>query len=210
MELTTTSFEPDGPIPARFAFARPDLDEHVTLSDNVNPALGWSDVPEGTRSFALICHDRDAPSVRDDTNREDREVPPDLPRVDFFHWVVVDIPPDTHSISEGEFAEGVVPGGKQSTDGPYGSRQGLNDYTGWFAGDPDMEGEYHGYDGPAPPWNDSIIHHYVFTLYALDTEKTPVQGDFTGHEVRQAVEGHVLAEAAVMGTYSQNPRLSPR
>lgn len=210
MELTTTSFEPDGPIPARFAFARPDLDEHVTLSDNVNPALGWSDVPEGTRSFALICHDRDAPSVRDDTNREDREVPPDLPRVDFFHWVVVDVPPDTHSISEGEFAEGVVPGGKQSTDGPYGSRQGLNDYTGWFAGDPDMEGEYHGYDGPAPPWNDSILHHYVFTLYALDTEKTPVQGDFTGHEVRQAVEGHVLAEAAVMGSYTQNPRLSPR
>jgi Raf kinase inhibitor-like YbhB/YbcL family protein len=210
MELRTTSFELDGPIPARYAFAKPDPDQHVTLSENVNPSLEWSDVPEGTRSFALICHDRDAPSVRDDANKEDREVPPDLPRTDFFHWVVVDLPPGLRSISEGEFAQGVVAGGRQTTEGPHGSRQGLNDYTGWFSGDPDMGGNYHGYDGPAPPWNDSVIHHYVFTLYALDIEETPVDGDFTGHEVREAIEGHVLAQASVTGTYTQNPRLTPR
>lgn len=210
MELTTTSFEPGGPIPARHAFARPDPDQHATLSDNINPALAWSDVPEGTKSFALICHDRDVPSVGDDVNQEDREVPSDLPRVDFFHWVVVDLPADLRSISEGEFSDGVVAGGRQAAKGPQGSRQGLNDYTGWFAGDPDMAGNYYGYDGPAPPWNDSVIHHYEFTLYALDIEETPVTGDFTGQEVREAVQGHVLAEAAVTGTYTQNPRLIPR
>ena len=101
----------------------------------------------------------------------------------------------------------MAPGGKQVQIGPYGTRQGLNDYTGWFAGDEEMAGKYYGYDGPAPPWNDSIIHHYVFTLYALDVDRTDVDGDFTGPEVREAVEGHVLSETSVMGTYTLNPRL---
>lgn len=101
----------------------------------------------------------------------------------------------------------MAPGGKPATEGPHGARQGLNDYTDWFAGDPDMEGRYHGYDGPAPPWNDSIVHRYVFALYALDLESAPVAGDFTGVEVRGAIEGRVLAEARVVGTYTQNLRL---
>ena len=207
MELKTSSFEDGGPIPARFAFAEPHPEERVTLADNVNPALSWSDVPAGTKSFALICHDYDVPGEGDDVNKPDREVPEDLPRVDFFHWVVVDLPADLRSIEEGEFARGVVAGGKEGGKGPYGCREGLNDFTGWFEGDDDMGGHYHGYDGPAPPWNDSIIHHYVFTLYALDIESTPVSGSFTGHDVREAIDGHVLAEASVTGTYTQNPRL---
>lgn len=207
MRLSTTSFEDGGVIPARYAFAKPAEEGNVTLSDNVNPALDWDDVPEGTKSFALICHDYDVPSRGDDVNQEGREVPPDLPRVDFFHWVVVDLPAELRSIGEGEFADCVVPGGQKAADGPHGCRQGLNDFTGWFAGDPDMEGAYYGYDGAAPPWNDSIVHHYVFTLYALDIESTPVSGRFTGQDVRDAIEGHVLAEASVVGTYTQNPRL---
>jgi len=207
MRLTTTSFEDGGPIPPRYAFAKPDPENHVTLSDNVNPALEWDDVPEGTRSFALICVDPDVPSVGDDVNQEGREVPADLPRVEFFHWVVVDLPADLRSIAEGEFSDGVVAGGKQVAEGPHGCRQGINDYTNWFGDDPDMGGKYYGYDGPAPPWNDSIIHHYHFILYALDTERTDVEGEFTGQDVRQAIDGHVLAEASVVGTYTQNPRL---
>ena len=70
-----------------------------------------------------------------------------------------------------------------------------------------MEGKYYGYDGPSPPWNDSIIHHYVFTIFALNMNSTLVYGDFTGHELRSAIDGHVLAEARVVGTYTQNPRL---
>lgn len=207
MELSTNSFTPGEPIPPRYAFARPDPDTRVTLADNVNPHLEWSDVPEGTRSFAIIVHDYDVPSQGDDVNQPDREVPADLPRVDFFHWVLVDIPADKTSIAEGEFCDGVVAGGKDAREGPHGTRQGLNDFTGWFSGDDDMEGQYYGYDGCAPPWNDSIVHHYVFTVYALDVDRVDVDGDFTGHDVREVIEGHVLAEASLEGTYTQNPRL---
>lgn len=206
MRLSTTSFTEGQPIPERYAFAKPDPEDRVTLSDNVNPHLEWSEIPEGTKSFALICHDYHVPSKGDDVNQPDREVPEDLPRVDFFHWVVVDLPADKTSIAEGEWAEGVVAKGRSQDAAPVG-RHGLNDFTGWFAGDADMAGNYFGYDGPAPPWNDSIIHDYVFTVYALDVESVDVDGAFTGHDVREAIDGHVLAEASVMGTYTQNPRL---
>lgn len=208
MEITSSSFADGGVIPARYAFAKPDPDTRVTLSDNVNPHLEWTEVPDGTRSFALICHDYDVPSAGDDVNQPDREVPADLPRVDFFHWVLVDVSSEKRSIAEGEFADGVVAGGQQVAEGPEGTRQGLNDFTGWFAGDPDMAGSYYGYDGPAPPWNDSIVHHYVFTVYALDVEGVDVAGDFTGHDVRAAIDGHVLGEAKIEGTYTQNARLA--
>jgi Raf kinase inhibitor-like YbhB/YbcL family protein len=207
MELNTTSFEPGGVIPERYALARPIPDGPVTFAANVNPQLSWSEVPEGTESFAVICHDPDVPSKPDDVNQPDREVPADLPRVDFFHWVAVDLPAGLTAIEEGEFSNGVVPRGQKVADGPHGCRQGLNDYTGWFSGDPDMEGSYYGYDGPAPPWNDSIVHRYVFTLYALDVDRTPVEADFSGQNARSAMRGHILAEASLTGTYTQNPRL---
>jgi Raf kinase inhibitor-like YbhB/YbcL family protein len=121
--------------------------------------------------------------------------------------VLVDLPADKRSIEEGEFADGVVAGGQDADQGPHGTRQGLNDFTGWFSGDPEMAGNYYGYDGPAPPWNDSLLHHYVFTVYALDVDRLDVDGDFTGHDVREAMQGHILAEALLEGTYTQNPRL---
>jgi len=207
MQLSTSSFDDGGTISARYAFSRAHPDNHVALSENVNPSLDWTEVPDGTKSFALICHDYDVPGVGDDVNQEDREIPADLRRVDFFHWVVVDLPGDLRAIAEGEFADGVVVGGQKVVDGPHGSRQGLNDFTGWFAEDADMRGNYYGYDGPAPPWNDSIIHHYVFTVFALDMDSTLVYGNFTGHDVREVIDRHVLAEASVVGTYAQNPRL---
>ena len=46
----------------------------------------------GTKSFAIVCHDPDVPSKGDDVNQEGRRVPASLPRVDFFHWVLVDLP----------------------------------------------------------------------------------------------------------------------
>jgi phosphatidylethanolamine-binding protein (PEBP) family uncharacterized protein len=70
-----------------------------------------------------------------------------------------------------------------------------------------MEGDYYGYDGPCPPWNDSLVHHYVFTVYAVDLERLPVEGAFTGPAALAAMEGHALAAAAVVGTYTLNPRL---
>ena len=100
--------------------------------------------------------------------------------------------------------------GKAGPDALDGSRQGINDYTGWFASDKDMSGDYFGYDGCCPPWNDEIPHHYVFTLYALDVEKLAVSGTFTGQDVWKAIEGHVLDKAAITGVYSLNPDVAAK
>ncbi len=121
--------------------------------------------------------------------------------------MVVDLPGDCRRIDAGEFAEGVVEKGKDPDPGPHGSRQGVNDYTGWFEGDVGMGGHYYGYDGPCPPWNDARIHRYTFTVYALDIAKVPVSGYFTAPDVEAAIEGHVLDSASLMGTYTLNPRL---
>jgi Raf kinase inhibitor-like YbhB/YbcL family protein len=205
MKLTSSSFSDGGVIPAEYAFCAPDAKTHATLSKNQNPQLGWVDVPVGTKSFALICHDPDVPSKGDDVNQEGRVVPKSLARIDFFHWVVVDLPASVVGVSVGEFSSSVVPRGKPGPQGPHGCRTGINDYTSWFAGDKDMAGDYYGYDGPCPPWNDEMPHRYVFTLFALDVAKLPLQGRFGGKEARAALEGHVLAQAAITGRYSLNP-----
>ena len=207
MQLTSTSFADGQKIPGELAFCVPDAAHHVCLGKNLNPQLAWSDVPAGTRSFAVICHDPDVPSQGDDVNQEGRVVPAALPRVDFFHWVLIDLPAAVNAIKEGEFSNDVTPRGKPGPQAAHGARQGVNNYTDWFAGDHDMRGDYHGYDGPCPPWNDEIVHHYVFTVYALDIETLPLTGKFGGPEARAAMQGHILAEASLTGTYTLNPRL---
>ncbi|MEP7102922.1 MAG: YbhB/YbcL family Raf kinase inhibitor-like protein [Burkholderiales bacterium] len=209
MKLWSDSWINGERIPTPYAAGKPDVAKGVTFSDNLSPHLAWSEVPAGTKSFALICHDFDVPSQGDDVNQADREVPADLPRVDFFHWVTVDLQASLTELKEGQFSRGFTARGKP---GPGvaalpGARHGLNDYTGWFAGNADMAGEYFGYDGPFPPFNDSLIHHYVFTVYALSVERVPVEGSFTGPQVREAIYPHILAEATHSGTYTLNRRL---
>lgn len=207
MQLTSNAFVDGRAIPDQYALAAPDAENHFCLSKNRNPALTWKDAPEGTKSFALLCIDPDAPSKPDDVNREDREVPEDLPRADFAHWAMVDIAADLHEIEEGECSAEVSPGGKMLPPGPKNSRQGINSYTDWFADDADMRGTYYGYDGPAPPWNDARVHRYLFRILALDLAVCPVEGEFTAQDVLEATQGHILAEATLTGTYTLNPRL---
>lgn len=208
MKLSSNSWSDGQRIPARYAAGKPDGRGGVTFSDNVNPHLAWSGVPDGTRSFVLICHDPDVPSRGDDVNKPDREVPADLPRTDFFHWVMVDLPASLREIAEGEFSREFTARGKSGPATLRGARHGLNDYTGWFAGNDELGGQYFGYDGPFPPFNDARVHRYVFTLYALDVEHCPVEGSFTGAQVREAIAGHVLDEASFTGDYTLNKRLA--
>ncbi|MDR0715869.1 MAG: YbhB/YbcL family Raf kinase inhibitor-like protein [Azoarcus sp.] len=208
MKLTSNSFADGQKIPGEFAFAIPNAAHHVSLGKNRNPHLAWSDVPESTRSFAVICHDPDAPSQGGDVNQEGRSVPAGLPRVDFFHWILVDLPAAMREIAAGEFSREVTPRGKSGPSAPHGARRGINDYTDWFASDHDMCGDYYGYDGPCPPWNDELPHRYIFTLYALDVERLPLEGRFDGPAARAALRGHILAEASLAGTYSLNPALA--
>ena len=207
MKLTSESFTDGQRIPGEFAFCVPHAEHHVCLGANRNPSFCWQDIPAGTRSLVMICHDPDVPSCGDDVNQAGRKVPASLARVDFFHWVLIDINPAVNAISEGIFSADVTPKGKPGPQAPLQTRQGINNYTDWFAGDPDMRGDYYGYDGPCPPWNDEIVHRYVFTLYALDIESLPLTGRFGGNEVRQAMTGHILAEASICGIYTLNPDL---
>ena len=205
MHLMSSSFTHGQRIPAEFAFCAPDPAQHVRMAPNRNPHLRWTGVPSTARSLVLLCIDTDVPTRPDDVNQEGRTVPADLPRTDFFHWVMVDIAPTVSEIGAGAASDGVTARGKRKPGGPKGSRQGINDYTGWFAGDPDMDGKYFGYDGPCPPWNDARLHHYHFVLYATDLERCPVDDEFTGAQVRDAIAKHVLAEARLTGTYTLNP-----
>jgi Raf kinase inhibitor-like YbhB/YbcL family protein len=205
MKLISESFADNSVVPVRCAFAEQDPGEHIRLSENRNPHLAWSELPANVRSLVLICTDPDAPSSMDDFNQEGKTISAALKRVDFTHWVMVDIPAAEGSVAEGECSDSITPGGQSNPAGPSGSRQGSNDYTGFFAGDADMMGDYFGYDGPCPPWNDEITHHYHFRLCATDLDSCPVDGRFTAADVRAAINGHVLAEAELLGTYSLNP-----
>lgn len=180
----------------------------MRLGQNRNPQLAWSDIPAAAKSLVLLCIDVDVPSSLENFNKEGRIIEASLPRVEFCHWAMVDIAPRDGGVAEGECSDGITPRGKKSPAGPPGSRQGINEYTGFMASDPEMAGDYFGYEGPCSPWNDEQVHHYHFILYATDLERCPVDGRFTGADVQKAIRGHVLAEARLTGTYTLNPKLS--
>ena len=205
MQLRSDSFHPYAQLDSRLAFAEYDPGTHVRLAKNRNPHLAWSNFPKETQSFAVLCWDPDVPSEGSRVNREGMTVPIDLRRVDFFHWVLVDLPVTCRSIAEGSHSDGVTPRGKALGRSASGGLQGLNDYTGWFASDLEMRGDYAGYDGPCPPWNDERVHGYRFTVYALDVPSLGLSGRFGGQDVRRAMAGHVLAEAQILGIYAIYP-----
>lgn len=77
MTLTSPDFADGAPLAARHAFS-----QYGCTGDNVAPKLTWDNVPQGTKSFALIVHDPDAPTG-----------------VGFFHWVLVDLPADARTLT---------------------------------------------------------------------------------------------------------------
>jgi len=94
MELRSTSFVHGESMPVR----------HTCDGNNASPPLAWSDLPEGTRSLALIVDDPDAPD-------------PAAPKRIWVHWVLYNIAPDERGLPEGGARSPV----------PRGAREGLND-----------------------------------------------------------------------------------
>ena len=101
MHLRSDSFSPYDFFPARLCFGTHDPESHIALAGNRNPHLAWDGAPEGTKSFVILCVDVDVPSAGDDVNQEGKRVPLNLPRVDFFHWVLCDLPASVTEIAEG-------------------------------------------------------------------------------------------------------------
>lgn len=131
---------------------------------NVSPAFSWSGAPEGTKSFALTCYDPDAPTG-----------------CGFWHWVVVNIPPDVTSL----------PAGAGSGEGlPSGALQVRTD-----VGQP-------GYVGPCPPAGDHP-HRYLFMLHAVEVESLPVEADTSCAVVGFHLNFNTLEKASLMGLYKR-------
>lgn len=197
MRLRSDSITHAQPIAAEFALGAPD-----GFGGNRSPHLAWDDVPEGCKSFVLLCIDTDAPTDASLAGKEGVQIPVEHPRGDFVHWAVVNIPADVREIAAGSSSQSVSKGGKAASDLPEGGQQGLNDYTGWFAQDDSgMKGDYFGWDGPYPPPNDLRTHRYFFRLFALDTHALDMPTRFTAGDALRAMQGHVLAEACLYGTY---------
>jgi len=154
LTLTSTAFAPNAAIPTRY----------TCEADDISPQLQWSGAPPGTRSFALIVDDPDAPD-------------PAAPRVTWVHWVLYNIP-----AAAAELPEAVA-----SSALPTGTREGVNDW------------KRTGYGGPCPPIG---RHRYFHKLYALDTVLPNLQRPNKA-ALERAIEGHVLAQGVLIGTYEK-------
>lgn len=73
---------------------------------------------------------------------------------------------------------------------------------------PAMGGDYHGYDGPYPPWNARAILHYIVTLYALDIGRLPVSGRFSGQNFMQAMDEHIQKTTEILTNCPLNPAMA--
>src|SRR5690606_40138579 len=90
----------------------------------------------GVQTCALpICHDPDVPSKPDDVNQEDREIPGTLPRVDFYHWALIDIPAGVSQIAEAAYSDGITPRGRSEE-----RRVGEDGTGGWWRSHADKQG----------------------------------------------------------------------
>jgi Raf kinase inhibitor-like YbhB/YbcL family protein len=156
--LTSSSFVHEHEIPKRY----------TCEGDDVSPPLTWTDPPKGTKGFALIVDDPDAPDPR-------------APKRTWVHWVLYDLPAEARSLGEGATRSSV----------PLGTVEGLNDW------------HELGFRGPSPPVG---THRYFFKLHALDTSLEDLGGGASKSALENAMMGHILATATLMGTYRKKKR----
>lgn len=175
IDVTSSVFQQGQPIPKRYTADGAD----------VSPPLQWQ-APAHTKSVALICDD------------------PDAPMGTWTHWVIFDIPASENGLKE------AVP-----TDAslPDGAKQGVNSF------------HKTGYGGPSPP--PGKPHRYFFHVFALDSmpasaqenpritaahskllqdirsASAPENARLTEDQLKQQMQGHVIGEGELMGTYGR-------
>ncbi|HZD59665.1 MAG TPA: YbhB/YbcL family Raf kinase inhibitor-like protein [Anaerolineae bacterium] len=154
MKLSSSAFENNGTIPVKYAHTR------VAGGENISIPLEWQDAPAGTKSFAL--------AMVDTSSRN------------WVHWMVINIPPDITSLSEGASVI-KMPSEAKELANTFGSI---------------------GYGGPEPP-HGARPHNYVTTIYALNVDEIslPVQSSY--NDFLQAIEGKILAQARLTGEFSR-------
>ncbi|HEU5047500.1 MAG TPA: YbhB/YbcL family Raf kinase inhibitor-like protein [Rickettsiales bacterium] len=210
LTVTVEGIGPGGYIEPTYAFCVPAAGSlHVKDGPDKSVGIAWSKGPEGTKSYAIVMVDTDVPTNFEDAGREGKTIAATMPRKNFYHWILFDIPATKTMIPAYTDSDALVKNGKSVIDTSYGTR-GVNDYAPYFATDPERKGVYAGYDGPCPPWNDTLVHHYHFKVFALDVATLGIPGlKATGPAVIQAIKKHTLAEGEVVGKYTLNPSLKP-
>ncbi len=205
LKVHVDSIKNGGTLANKYAFCAPAAQGHTTGGGNINPSISWSKGPRGTKSYAIILYDPKSPAEhREMMNKEGVTMGADIKRHNFYHWVLVDIPKDVTSIKEGADSNARVVHGKPATPSAAGVK-GLNDYTKVTASNDAMKGQYYGYDGPCPPWNDDLVHDYHFTVYALSVPSLNLPKDFDAAAAQDAMKGKILAQGEAVGLYTQNP-----
>ncbi len=126
--------------------------------ENMSPTIDWEGAPDNASGYAVTVHDPDADGG-------------------WWHWIVLDIPPTTHRLKQGE----PLPPGAFALKNSFGHEQ---------------------WDGPCPPVGDPP-HHYVFTVYALDTAALGVAATDSPAAAKAAIVKHTLAKASVTLTYGR-------
>ena len=149
--LSSTAFKEGDRIPVKY----------TCDGQDISPALVWDEPPQQTEAFVLMVDDPDAPGGV------------------FTHWMIFNIPANTHQFGEG------VPIQEQLESG---ALQGKNDF-----------GKI-GYRGPCPPSGSS--HRYRFTIYALD-QRLNLKAGASKKQVIDAMQGHILAQGQLTGTYQR-------
>jgi Raf kinase inhibitor-like YbhB/YbcL family protein len=129
--------------------------------DDLSPQLAWSGFPAETQGFAVTCFDPDAPTGNG-----------------FWHWVVVNLPPDVTELPAGAGAASALPKGASHVRNDFGNKQ---------------------YDGAAPPRGDA--HRYVFTVHALDVDHLDVPDSASAAQVGYDLPNHALARGVLQTTY---------
>jgi Raf kinase inhibitor-like YbhB/YbcL family protein len=133
---------------------------------NQSPHLAWSGTPAGAKSFAVTCYDPDAPTGSG-----------------FWHWVVVNIPPDVSELplDAGNPKSGKLAKGALMTRTDYGAAA---------------------YGGPCPPEGDHP-HRYLFTVFAVGVDSLPVKADTSAAVVGFNLHFNTLAKAMIMGLFKR-------
>jgi Raf kinase inhibitor-like YbhB/YbcL family protein len=156
-------------------------ENHSCLGDNLSPALEWSGVPVEAQSLVLLVYDLDAGAESGASTS-----------LGFAHWIVYNIPPSTVGYPEN------MPPGDSLEDG---ALQGNNDFIQFETEGATFPGgapiKLIGYDGPCPGGK----HRYSFTIFALDTFLN-LPSEATIAQVLDAIEGHILTQAEVVGSYA--------
>jgi len=132
---------------------------------NISPELHWSNPPKGTKSFAITVYDPDAPTGSG-----------------WWHWLVVNIPADTHNITADASTKHTLPKGTVETMTDFGTS---------------------GFGGACPPKGDKA-HRYVFTVYALDVASLDLKAESDSAVAGFMINSHTIQKASLLSYYQRD------